>query len=165
MQLRNLIHNRAMEREVRTFSVEIDRSAAEVFAYIADLTRHGEWSPAELRIEPLAPGRPVTLGSQYRSFGTTLGRPFENLVEITELEPDKRFGFSAQTKKFGTFRHTFVLTPVLTGVQVDRIVDAPKVGLIGPIQNRFVLHPRHRKTLELLKARLERPREADRANR
>jgi uncharacterized protein YndB with AHSA1/START domain len=155
----------ALKRDVRTFSVEIDRSAAEVFAYIADITRHGEWSPAELRIEPLAPGRPVAVGEKYRSFGFTGPKQFENLVEITELEPDRRFGFSAHTTKFGTFRHTFVLTPVLTGVQVDRIVDAPKFGLIGPIQNRFVLHPRHRKTLELLKARLERPREGDRATR
>ncbi|GAC1471831.1 MAG: hypothetical protein PVSMB3_03970 [Candidatus Dormibacteraceae bacterium] len=99
------------ERKIRTFSIEIDRSAADVFRYLVDITRHGEWSPAELRIEPLAAGRPIAVGRQYRSFGTTLGRPFENLVEITEFEPDKRFGFSAQTKKFGTFRHTFVLTP------------------------------------------------------
>jgi hypothetical protein len=154
-----------MERVTRTFSVEIDRSAAEVFAYVADLTRHGEWSPAELRIEPLAPGRPVKVGSQYRSFGTTMGRPFENLVEITELKPDEQFGFSAQTEKFGTFRHTFVLTKVLTGVRVDRIIDAPKSGLVSALRNRFILDPRQRKTLELLKARLESAGEGARATR
>ena len=66
----------ASERNVRTFSVEIDRSAAEVFAYLSDIKRHGEWSPAELRIEPVAPGTPMAIGAQYRSFGSTRGRPF-----------------------------------------------------------------------------------------
>ena len=155
----------AEERKVTTFSVEIDRSAAEVFAYLSDITRHGEWSPAELRIEPVAPGGPVTIGAQYRSFGSTLGRPFENLVQITELEPDKRFGFSAQTKKFGTFRHTFVLTPTLTGVRVDRIIDAPKLGVIGAFRDRLLLNTRQEKTLELLKTRFENAGEGDRATR
>jgi uncharacterized protein YndB with AHSA1/START domain len=153
------------ERSVRTFSVEIDRSAAEVFAYLSEITRHGEWSPTELRIEPVAPGGPVAIGAQYRSFGTTLGRPFENLVEITELEPDKRFGFSAQTKKFGTFRHTFVLTPTLTGVRVDRIVDAPKMGVIAALRDRLLLDSQQEKTLELLKARFENAGERDRAHK
>jgi uncharacterized protein YndB with AHSA1/START domain len=155
----------AEERKVRTFSVEIDRSAAEVFAYLSDIKRHGEWSPAELRIEPVAAGAPMAIGAQYRSFGSTLGRPFENLVEITELEPDKRFGFSAQTKKFGTFRHTFVLTPTLTGVQVDRIVDSPKLGVIAALRDWLVLNPRQMKTMELLKAQFENAGEADRATR
>ena len=155
----------ASEGDVRTFSVEIDRSAAEVFAYLVDITRHGEWSPAELRLEPLAPGRPITIGAQYRSFGTTLGRPFENLVEITEPVPDKQFGFSAQTEKFGTFRHTFVLTPTLTGVQVNRIIDAPKFRGIVALGEFLVINPRQRRTMELLKARFESAGQGDRATR
>jgi uncharacterized protein YndB with AHSA1/START domain len=155
----------ASERNVRTFSVEIDRSAAEVFAYLSDIKRHGEWSPAELRIEPVPPGTPMAIGAQYRSFGSTRGRPFENLIEITELEPDKRFGFSAQTKKSGTFRHTFVLTPTLTGVQVDRIIDGPKYGVAAALRDRFLLHPLQMKTMELLRARFENAGEADRATR
>jgi len=153
----------ASERDVRTFSVEIDRSAAEVFAYLVDITRHGEWSPAELRIEPLVPGRPVAVGEQYRSFGSNGPQRFENLVEITELEPDKRFGFSAQQEKFGTFRHTFVLTPTLTGVQVDRIIDAPKFRGIFALAELLVVIPRQRRTMELLRARFESAAKGDRA--
>lgn len=152
----------ASDRVVRTFSVEIDRSAEEVFAYLSNITRHGEWSPAELRIEPVVPGGAVAVGAQYRSFGTTLNRPFENLVQITELEPNMRFGFSAQTKKFGTFQHTFVLTPTLTGVRVDRIIDAPKMGVIAALRDRLVLNSLQEKTLELLKARFENAGEGDR---
>src|ERR1700693_857579 len=119
----------ASDRDVNTFSVEIDRPAPEVFAYLSDLTRHGEWSPTGLRVESIAPGRPVAVGARYRSFGFNLGRQFENQLEITELEPPKRFGFTAQTQ-IGSrlFRHTFVLTPTAAGVRVDRIIDEPKVG-------------------------------------
>ena len=144
----------ALERDVRTYSVEIDRPAPDVFAYIVDLTRHGEWSPAELTIEPLAPGRPVAVGAQYRSLGTG-SRPFENLVEITELQPDKRFGYSAQTQKLGTVRHTFVLTPTAGGVRVDRIIDMPKSQGITALLVAVLVPPRQKKTLQLLKARLE----------
>jgi uncharacterized protein YndB with AHSA1/START domain len=145
----------AKERDVRTYSVEIDRPAPDVFAYIVDLTRHGEWSPAELRIEPLAPGRPAAVGGKFRSFGTTGGKPFENQVEITELEPDKRFGFSAQTQKLGNVRHTFVLTPIAGGVRVDRIIDMPKSQGITALLVAVLVPPRQKKTLQLLKARLE----------
>jgi uncharacterized protein YndB with AHSA1/START domain len=147
----------ASDRDVKTFSVQIDRSAAEVFAYLSDVTRHGEWSPTALRVESLEPGRPVAVGVRYRSFGINLGRQFENQLEITELEPPKRFGFTAQTQ-IGSllFRHTFVLTPTGAGVRVDRIIDAPKVGGIFGLLSLIVIPPRRqRKTLRLLKSRLE----------
>lgn len=146
----------ASDRVVKTFSVEIGRPAPEVFAYLSDLTRHGEWSPTGLRIEPIAPG-PVAVGGRYRSFGFNLGRQFENQLEITEFEPPKRFGFSAQTQ-IGSrlFRHTFVLTPTAAGVRVDRIIDEPKVGVIFGLLAWIAIPPRRqRKTLKVLKSRLE----------
>jgi uncharacterized protein YndB with AHSA1/START domain len=146
----------ASDRVVKTFSVDIGRPAPEVFAYLSDLTRHGEWSPTGLRVEPIAPG-PVAVGGRYRSFGFNLGRQFENQLEITEFEPPKRFGFRAQTQ-IGSrlFRHTFVLTPTAAGVRVDRIIEEPKVGVIFGLLAWIVIPPRRqRKTLKLLKSRIE----------
>lgn len=147
----------ASARETSTFSVEIGRPAAEVFAYVSDLTRHGEWSPTKLRVEPVAPGRPIAVGEKYRSFGFNLGRQFENQLEITELEPPKRFGFTAQTQ-IGSqqFRHTFVVTPTADGARVDRMVDAPMLGGVLGLLAPLVMPARRQiKTLQLLKSRLE----------
>jgi uncharacterized protein YndB with AHSA1/START domain len=151
----------ASDRDVRTFSVEIDRPAAEVFAYVSDLRRHGEWSPTELRIESLEPGRPIGLGGRYRSVGFNLGRPFANQLEIIDFEPPKRFGFRAQTTIASVyFEHTFVLTPTAAGVRVERIIDAPRVGVIFRLQLLIAVPPRrHRKTMKLLKSRLETTKE------
>ena len=147
----------ASDRDVRMFSVEIDRPAPEVFAYVSDLTRHGEWSPTELRVESLEPGRPIGVGGRYQSVGHNLGRPFVNQLEVTDFEPPRSFGFRAQTTIPGVyFRHTFVLTPTAAGVRVDRIIDAPRVNALFRIVAAVVLPPRRqRKTLKLLKSRLE----------
>lgn len=146
----------ASDRDVKTFSVDIDRLAADVFAYLSDLTRHGEWSPTKLRVESLTPG-PVAVGGRYRSFGFNLGRQFENQLEVTEYQPSVRFGFKAQTTIPGVyFRHTFVITPAGAGSRVDRIIDAPKVGPIFWLLSQIAIPPRRqRRTLKLLKSRLE----------
>lgn len=147
----------ASDRDVRTFSVEIDRPAAEVFAYISDLKRHGEWSPTKLTVESLEPDRPIAVGGRYRSVGFNLGRPFANQLEITDFEPPQWFGFRAQTTIASVyFRHTFVITPTAAGVRVDRIIDAPKEGVLFRLLFMLAVPPRRqRKTLKLLKSRLE----------
>jgi len=104
------------------------------------------------------------VGGRYRSFGFNLGRQFEIQLELTEFEPPKRIGFTAQTTiRSVHFRHTFVLTPTAAGVRVDRIIDGPKLGRILALLSLIVIPPRRqRKTLKLLKSRLESIRGDDR---
>jgi hypothetical protein len=49
-----------------SFHTNINARPEVVFAYIADLTQHGEWTANPVQIEALSSG-PVTVGSRYRS--------------------------------------------------------------------------------------------------
>jgi len=141
-----------------TFSVDIDRSPEEVFVYLSEIKRYGEWSPTPLSIEALTPG-PVAVGSRYRSTGTFLGKRMTDEVRIIGLDPPSRVEFLVRTRRRGSFRHTFLLSPAGRGTHVDRVVEAP--ALRGPIRVLesilcpLYIRPRQMQTLRLLKKRLE----------
>jgi hypothetical protein len=44
-----------------------------VFAYVSDLTRHGEWAGGRLTVEAVSPG-PVAAGSRHLSRGDVAGQ-------------------------------------------------------------------------------------------
>src|SRR5689334_7062786 len=71
------------------FSIEIDRPAAEVFAYVAELDRHGEWQEAivSARMEPPGPARVGTRNIEVRRVP---GGPREIASEVTEYDPPRR---------------------------------------------------------------------------
>ena len=73
-------------------SVEIERSPEEVFAYLDDLDRHGEWQEAITRSRTLTPG-PVGVGS--RAVDTRLmGRREQDVTyEIVEHAPPTKVVF------------------------------------------------------------------------
>jgi hypothetical protein len=141
-----------------TFSVEIDRRPEDVFAYLSDIMRHGEWSPTPFSIEALTPG-PVAVGSRYRSTGMFLGRRMTDEVRIIGLDPSSRFEFVVSTKMRGSFRHTFLLSPTENGTHVDRVIEAPvqrgMAWVVEPVLSPLFIRPRARQTLRLLKRRLE----------
>lgn len=70
-------------------SVEIDRAPADVFAYVAEVDRHGEWQPEILaaRKEPSGPTRVGTLNVETRRVP---GGPREIASEIVEYDPPRR---------------------------------------------------------------------------
>lgn len=57
-----------MTSVTRSHQILIHAPLRSVFDYLADLTRHPEWSDGELKIEALAPG-PVAVGKEYISRG------------------------------------------------------------------------------------------------
>jgi len=139
-------------------SVVVNRRPEEVFAYLADVSRHGEWSPKPYRVEALTEG-PVRVGSRFRSVGWLPRQPETvNEVEITQLDPPRRFAFNAHDRG-ETFKSEFVLTPQDGATRVDRTLDMPKptgaVGVIFPLLLRVVVRPGVQKGMNLFKARLE----------
>ena len=61
-------------------SVVVNRRPEEVFAYLADVSRHGEWSPKPYRVEALTEG-PVRVSSRFRSVGWLPRQP-ETVNEV-----------------------------------------------------------------------------------
>ena len=74
------------------FDVDIDRSPAEVFSYITDAERLPEWQSGA--VEAQWQGEKAA-GGRIREVRKFLGRRMETELEVTEYEPDQRFGLKA----------------------------------------------------------------------
>jgi uncharacterized protein YndB with AHSA1/START domain len=72
-------------------SIEIDRSAEDVFAYLDQLDRHGEWQPGLVSATIEGDG-PVGVGTRVREKRKGPGSP-EYTYEVTEHDPPRKSSF------------------------------------------------------------------------
>jgi uncharacterized protein YndB with AHSA1/START domain len=143
-----------------TFRVSINARPEAVFAYVSDLTRHGEWSGGQLKVEAVSSG-PVAVGSQYRSFGEVAGqknRP--NELRVTRYEPPTRFAFVAQDPDFKEVSHEFTFSLQDGGTLMERAVTVNMPPLMAFMFRTFISpligKPMMDKAFAALKAKLER---------
>jgi uncharacterized protein YndB with AHSA1/START domain len=141
-----------------TETVSIDRPPAEVFAYVSDVSKHGEWSPKPMRVEGVAPG-PVKTGDSFTSFGVIPGdKNHRNDVTVAESTPPTRLVFDS-TEKGEHFINTFELQASGAGTTLTRTMDVPKPGpplsLMMPLIKSAFIQPDVKKGLGKLKANLE----------
>jgi uncharacterized protein YndB with AHSA1/START domain len=137
-------------------SVDIGASPEDVFAYVADLTKHGEWAADPLRVEALAPSSGA-VGSRYRSTAQVQGRPIEAELRVTERQPPSRFAFVA-TDITGVYEHQFTFRPHEGGTRVERNISASlslPQRLLFLVVYPFRKLPNTRSAMSRLKARLE----------
>ncbi len=137
------------------------------FAYVADISRHNEWSTNSIRFTPLTPG-PVRLGSKYAAVGRQWGKDWPSELEVTGYEPPQRFEFTATGGPVGApagdpHRHDFLLMPESGGtrLEVQRWDPVPPswpswlinifVVLVAPNLNM----PIRLRTIENLRTRLD----------
>jgi uncharacterized protein YndB with AHSA1/START domain len=71
------------------FSIDVDRPPTEVFAYLTDAASLPEWQSSA--VEAHWEGE-KTAGAHVREVRKFLGRRMESELEVTEYEPDRRFG-------------------------------------------------------------------------
>ncbi len=104
----------------RTMRVSINAKPEAVFAYVSDLTRHGEWNDG-LKVEAVTADSP-RVGSQYRSWG----KPAHllNEIMITDIQPPTRFAFVARQTGFPDYRHEFAVRPQEGGTVLERVVTS-----------------------------------------
>lgn len=113
-----------------------------VFDYVSDVTRHPEWTANRMSVTSLTPG-PVRVGSRYRTVASQAGREWESIVEITIYERPRVFEFIAMggathEPAEAPHRHTFTLTPVTGGTELE--LHRRSRGLRQrPIMQRLVL--------------------------
>jgi uncharacterized protein YndB with AHSA1/START domain len=75
-----------------TVDTEVERPPPEVFAFATDPARLPEWQTNTVSAVPLEDG-PLRVGSRMREVHRGPGgKELESLVEVSELEPDRRFG-------------------------------------------------------------------------
>ncbi len=95
----------------------------QAFAYVADVSRHNEWSTNSIKITPLTPG-PVRLGSKYAAVGRQWGKDWPSQLEVTGYEPPRRFEFTAtggpvSAPEGDPHRHEFLFIPERGGTRLE----------------------------------------------
>lgn len=111
-----------------TNTITINRPAAEVFAYLADLENLPRWNYAIQQTRKVSPG-PVAVGTRYQQVRTVPTQQEESL-EVVELEAGRRLTVSGTLNKLPA-RLDYDLesdgeTTVLTNT-VDLTLQAPLV--------------------------------------
>ena len=76
-------------------SIYIDRSPADVFAYVLDLPRTLEWRPRMSRVGWIGDGEPG-VGSEFQVSAKALGYTFKFRLEVTEWDPPHYFAYSGK---------------------------------------------------------------------
>jgi uncharacterized protein YndB with AHSA1/START domain len=138
-------------------SIVIDRKPDEVFAYLADVRKHGEWSPKAYRVEGV--DGPVQNGSTFTSWGwVPKDADHRNDVEVTAFDPPRRIEFTGR-ERGEDFLNTYVLTPEGNGTRIDRTLDFPRPpgfgGVVFPLFLGGFIKPATNKGMKMLKAKLE----------
>ena len=137
-------------------STTIDSKPEAVFAYVTDLTRHGEWSANPLTIEAVSTS-PTIIGDQYRSRAVVRGITFTADLRVDSYQAPVSFGFSGQDST-GKFEHRFMFTPVDNRTRVTRKIDfklSPQQWLMYLALYLPVRRPAAHRALRLLKQHLE----------
>jgi hypothetical protein len=148
-----------MTKVVRTHRILIHAPLPEVFDYVADLTRHPEWSDGKLTIEPLTPG-PIAVGKEYHSRGeAAIQKDRPNRVRISHYEPPHTFGFVATDPDAGDISHVFTCTEQNDGVLIERQMTLSLNPILAFLFRLFIYpligSPSMEKSLARLKGNLE----------
>ena|SRR5688572_15702260 len=108
----------------------IQRSPEDVFAYVSDMTKHGEWGGHDLVVQQTSSGPPgADAGATYSSTAQQFGTQRETQT-VTEYVPGRRFVFEAKGG-LGVARHVFELTPSGSGTHVAKSMELTKPSFLG----------------------------------
>ena len=104
------------------FKTVIPAAQETVFAYVADLTKHGEWARNELVITPNDANQTLGMGKSYTSKATVRELVFDAQLTVSAFNPSHRFGFKGADST-GSFEHTFTFKAVDGGTEVIRVAE------------------------------------------
>jgi carbon monoxide dehydrogenase subunit G len=138
-------------------SIHVNVPLEVAFAYVADLTRHGEWNPG-LRVTAISDGS-IIVGSRFQSVGHIFGREIHDDLRVTEYQPPVRFAFFVKSGFGGEeLTHEFMLQPKDSGTLITRTASATVsllLKLLAPIVGALFVNSEMTKSMERLKAKLE----------
>ena len=133
-------------------SVRIARPPIEVFGFFTDPANETRWRGDQ--VKEFTPQGPVAVGTRIRQVvAGPMGRGIDADIEITALEPDRRYAFRGVA---GPLRPVgeYTFRPVEEGTEVTFVLDAPLSGL-----KKVVMGPAVRKSLDGEMAALDRAKE------
>jgi len=138
-----------------SFTIDVNVPLEVAFAYVADLTRHGEWNPG-LKVTAISESS-TTVGSRFQSVGHIFGLEIHDDLCVTEYQPPVCFAFLV--KSIGEeLTHEFRLQPKNSGTSISRTATATVSTLqklLTPILSALFIRSEMIGSLERLKAKLE----------
>jgi uncharacterized membrane protein len=139
-------------------SIEIDRPAADVFAFVSEFPNNPRWQRGQRECRWTSPP-PLRVGSTYEQHARFLGRDLVNSFRVIELDPGRRVKF---TSTAGTFPLTITRTVEPLGDSrarfTEQVAGDPRgvYRIAEPILRQLVKHTIKR-DFPRLKALLETP--------
>jgi hypothetical protein len=93
------------------------------FDYVADFSRHSEWTTNRVQISPVDQNQ-SGLGARYRAVGHQAGKDWPSELEVTVYDRPSTFEFTATGGPIGTpendpHRHTFTFTAEDNGTRIE----------------------------------------------
>lgn len=136
--------------------VNIQAPQEEVFDYVSDLSRHGEWASDPVEITTVE-AMPRVVGSRYRSIAQSHGVTFHSELVVIRYDRPLRFAFYGEDST-GRVEHHFSFYRDGDGTRVERQMQFD-VNFVQWLAYLAVLYPVRipsaRKTLQRLKTKLE----------
>lgn len=112
-----------------TLVIDIARSPAEVFAFIADLRNMPLWYDAVEEVTKTAPGAPGP-GARYEVTRSLPGTRARNDVEFTEYAPDRRITLESRSGPT-PFRYRYGLEPSADGTVLTLRLAPARATLVA----------------------------------
>lgn len=115
-----------------SWTVHANVSPDRAYAYVADLSRHAEWSyaPDDMTITADQPG-PGAVGSTYTAEGNLMGRN-RSKVTITALNPPANVEFESEDR-MSVNGHVFEFSAEGGGTRITRQMFGIKQPFFGPL--------------------------------
>jgi uncharacterized membrane protein len=139
-------------------TVEIGRPPETVYTYLADFTRHPEWSTGVSELVPVTDG-PLATGMELQAVETVPAR-FTSRTRITALEPGRRIAWESWDGRTTRVNWSFELRPGNNGsthlVQRARFQSTSLLGrVLLKLMRKRQIPGENAQSLAQIKANLE----------
>jgi hypothetical protein len=136
-------------------NTDIYRPLQQVFAFVATPENDFHWQYGTLMSAKISKGE-MGVGSLFRVVGHFMGRRMESVYEVTEFEPNKRYGFKSLSGPLDS--HTLYTFESMKGS--TRISNFTQISLdtplkLNPTTAEKTVKKEYRENLALLKDILE----------
>jgi len=133
----------------------IYRPLKQVFSFVATPENDFQWQYGTLASTQISKGE-IGIGSLFRAVGHFMGQRIESVYEVTEFEPNKRYGFKSRSGPMDSDTlYTFEVTNGSTKINISTRVRSGDLFKPGDIAVEKKVKKQYRENLALLKGILE----------
>jgi hypothetical protein len=136
-------------------NTNIYRPLHQVFCFVATPENDFQWQYGTLASTQISEGE-IGMGTVFRTLGHFMGHRIESVYEVTEFEPDKRYGFKSRSGPMDS--HTLYTFEVLGGcTKINISTRISPADLLKPdsVTIEKKVKKQYRENLALLKGILE----------